>query len=92
VIAKSFARIHKNNLINNGIIPLTFKDNDDYLTIDAFDELEIQGVLSGIDSGEMIVLNKTKNLEYITNLDVTERHADMLKSGGLLNIVSQSDS
>ena len=85
VIAKSFARIHKNNLINNGIIPLTFKNSDDYLTIDAFDDLEIQNVLSSIDSGEVVVLNKTKNLQYITNIDITERHADILKNGGLLN-------
>ncbi|HZK57820.1 MAG TPA: aconitase family protein, partial [Clostridia bacterium] len=85
VMAKSFARIHKNNLINNGIIPLTFKDNDDYSTIDIFDELEIKNLLSGIDSGEMTVLNKTKNLQYVMNLDITERHADILKSGGLLN-------
>lgn len=85
VIAKSFARIHKNNLINNGIIPLTFKNSDDYLTIDAFDELEIENVLSGIDAGEMIVSNKTKNLQYTMNIDVTKRHANILKSGGLLN-------
>jgi len=89
VMAKSFARIHKNNLINNGIIPLTFKDSDDYLTIDIFDELEIKNVLSGVDSGEMTVLNKTKNLQYVMNLDITKRHADILKSGGLLNIVGQ---
>ncbi|MDI9475738.1 MAG: aconitate hydratase [Natronincolaceae bacterium] len=89
VMAKSFARIHKNNLINNGIMPLTFRNSDDYLTIDVFDELEIKNVLSGIDSGEMIVLNKTKNLQYIMNLDITKRHADILRNGGLLNTVGQ---
>ncbi|HZK38384.1 MAG TPA: aconitate hydratase, partial [Clostridia bacterium] len=89
VIAKSFARIHRNNLINNGIMPLTFKNSDDYLTIDAFDELEIQNVLSSMDSGELIVLNKTKNLEYTVNLNISERYIGILKSGGLLNIVGQ---
>lgn len=89
VIAKSFARIHKNNLINNGIIPLTFKNSEDYSTIDAFDELEIPNVLSSIDSGEMVVLNKTKNLQYIMKIDITERHAKILKSGGLLNTIKQ---
>lgn len=89
VIAKSFARIHRNNLINNGIMPLTFKNSDDYLTIDAFDELEIQNVLSGMDSGELTVLNKTKNLEYTVNLNMSERYIGILKSGGLLNIVGQ---
>ncbi len=90
VMAKSFARIHKNNLINNGIMPLTFRNSDDYLTIDAFDELEIKNVLSGINSGEMIVLNKTKDLQYIMNLDITKRHADILRNGGLLNTVGRS--
>ena len=89
VMAKSFARIHKNNLINNGIMPLTFKNSDDYLTIDVFDELEIKNVLSGINSGEMVVLNKTKNLQYVMNLDITKRHADILRYGGLLNTVGQ---
>ncbi len=87
VIAKSFARIHKNNLINNGIIPLTFKNEDDYSTIDQFDDLEIQNVISSIDSGEMVVLNKTKNLEYTMNIDVTDRHSNILRSGGLLNTI-----
>lgn len=89
VIAKSFARIHRNNLINNGIMPLTFKNSDDYLTIDTFDELEIRNVLSGMDSGELTVLNKTKNLEYTVNLNISERYIGILKSGGLLNIVGQ---
>jgi len=87
VIAKSFARIHKNNLINNGIVPLTFKDSNDYITIDAFDELEIRDVMSHINSNEIIVLNKTKSLKYTMNLDITERQVNMLKNGGLLNMI-----
>ena len=70
-------------------MPLTFKNSDAYLTIDAFDELEIQNVLSSMDSGELIVLNKTKNLEYTVNLNISERYIGILKSGGLLNIVGQ---
>ena len=88
VMAKSFARIHKNNLINNGILPLTFKNSDDYSTIDVFDELEIKNLISSIDSNVVMVLNKTKNLEYVMNLDITKRHADILKNGGLLNMMS----
>ncbi|MTI49305.1 MAG: aconitate hydratase [Firmicutes bacterium] len=87
VMAKSFARIHKNNLINNGILPLTFNDRDDYNSIDVFDELEVKDVLSSIDSNEVVVFNQTKNLEYTTALDITKRQADMLKSGGLLNMM-----
>ena len=92
VLAKSFARIHKNNLINNGILPLTFKDSDDYETIDVFDELEIRDILSSIDLGEVIVYNKTKDLKYTMTLDVTNRHGDMLKNGGLLNMMRSKDN
>jgi len=88
VMAKSFARIHKNNLINNGILPLTFKDSNDYMTIDVFDELKISDVLSSIDSNEIIVLNKTKSLRYNMKIDITERQVNMLKDGGLLNMMS----
>ncbi len=87
VIAKSFSRIHKNNLINNGIIPLTFRNSNDYLTIDKFDDLEIKNVISSIDSNKVIVLNKTKSLEYEMDLDITERHVEILKTGGLLNMM-----
>lgn len=87
VIAKSFSRIHKNNLINNGILPLTFRNSDDYLTIDKFDDLEVKNVISSIDSNKVVVLNKTKNLEYEMNLDITERHGEILKNGGLLNMM-----
>lgn len=87
VIAKSFARIHKNNLINNGILPLIFKNIEDYATIDKFDDLELKNIISSIDSRKAVVLNKTKNLKYQVNLDITERHAEILKNGGLLNLM-----
>ena len=92
VIAKSFARIHKNNLINNGILPLVFKNSNDYRTIDTFDELELKNILSSINSNEMIVLNKTKNLRYIMNLDITKRHSNILKNGGLLNTIKLNNT
>ena len=85
VIAKSFARIHKQNLINNGILPLEFKNENDYNSIDRFDELIINDVLSQIDKDTIIVENRTKNEEYILDLDIVNRQKNMLKAGGRLN-------
>lgn len=86
VIAKSFARIHKQNLINNGILPLTFENQDDYNNIDILDELVIDNISDQINESRIIVKNKTKNEEYKLSLDITERQRDMLKAGGLLNM------
>ena len=85
VIAKSFARIHKNNLINNGIVPLTFTDEGDYDTVDVFDELSASDVLNQLDGDTVIVKNVTKGLDYRLNLTVSERERMLLKNGGLIN-------
>ena len=85
VIAKSFARIHKENLINNGILPLTFENEEDYNRIDILDELFIKNILTQIDENKIIVRNISKDAEYIMLLDVTERQRNILKAGGLLN-------
>lgn len=87
VLAKSFARIHKQNLINNGILPLTFSKEEDYDRIDPYDELIIENVLTQLDKDTIMVKNITKNEDYILLLDITERQRNILKSGGLLNYV-----
>ena len=87
VIAKSFARIHKQNLINNGILPLTFIKEEDYDHIDIYDELTIKNILTQVDKDTIIVKNITKNKEYSLALDVTNRQREILKAGGLLNYV-----
>lgn len=87
VLAKSFARIHMANLINNGIMPLVFNDINDYDNIDEFDELFMQNVLQGIESGKVIVINKTKNKEYEMNLQLSERQKEMMLKGGLINTI-----
>ena len=89
VIAKSFARIHKQNLINNGILPLVFQCEGDYNRIDIFDELVIENVLAQIKETTVVISNKTKNEEYRICLDVTERQRKMLKAGGLLNLIKK---
>lgn len=91
VLAKSFARIHRQNLINNGIIPLVFKNEADYDTIDLLDELKIENALEQIEKNEVIVKNITKGLEYIAETDLVERQRDMIKSGGLLNLIKESN-
>jgi aconitate hydratase len=87
VFAKSFARIHMANLINNGIMPLVFVNIEDYDKIDAMDDLVIDNAVGQIESGEVIVKNKTKNEKYKMSLNITDRQKKMIKLGGLLNLV-----
>jgi aconitate hydratase len=90
VLAKSFARIHKSNLINNGIIPLTFINEKDYNRIDEMDELVIEDMLNQVENKTVVVTNKTKNEKYQMDLSISPRQINMLKFGGLLNYISQS--
>ncbi len=87
VIAKSFARIHKANLINFGILPLTFKNAQDYDTIDEMDELSIHHLLSLEPNAIITVENKTKGLEYLTHCDLSPLDIILLKAGGTLNYI-----
>lgn len=86
VLAKSFARIHKQNLINNGIIPLVFEDESYFDDIEILDDLVILDMQNQINKDIIIVNNKTKDKKYRLKLNITERQRDMLKSGGLLNL------
>lgn len=87
VIAKSFARIHKNNLMNNGILPLEFINENDYNNIDIDDELSFNNTKDMIDLGEFIVRNDTKNEEYKLKLAASDREKMLLKYGGLINYI-----
>ena len=91
VITKSFARIHVANLVNAGIVPLTFDCADDFDTIDRFDELELPNIREEIKNGKKVTLiNKTKNKEYTLTAAVSERSADILLSGGLLRYTKEN--
>lgn len=92
VLAKSFARIHRANLINNGILPLVFSNPSDYDDIDTLDELLIEALENSIESGNVKVLNKTKKHEYYMELKVDERQKKMLLAGGLLNMIKGGES
>ncbi|KNF10013.1 3-isopropylmalate dehydratase large subunit 1 [Gottschalkia purinilytica] len=90
VIAKSFARIHRQNLINNGIIPLVFENENDYDDIDVLDELVIENATDQIKTDKVVVKNINKNKEYNLVLDITDRQRNMLEAGGLLNMIKLS--
>jgi len=86
VIAKSFARIHKANLINFGILPLVFDDPADFDSIEAGDELEINGLTGGLTPGSGLVLrNVTKDKEIALRHDYAPIQIAMIKAGGRLN-------
>lgn len=84
VIAKSFARIHMANLINAGILPLTFADPADYDKISEGDELSLTGLHEGMKSGKVILTNKTTGESITLGCAFTARQCDILKNGGLL--------
>lgn len=87
VLAKSFARIHMANLINNGIIPLVFENPEDYNRIQPMDELVIEDAIKQINLEIVVVINKTKNEQYSMLFNVTDRQRKMISAGGLLNLV-----
>ena len=85
VITKSFARIHMANLINAGIIPMTFANEADYDRIDQDDELKIENAAEQIASSSIIkVENVTKGFSFDCNVNFSDRQKDMLYAGGLL--------
>ncbi len=86
IICKSFARIHRQNLINNGILPLCFVNEADYDKIDRDDVLELPGIRNAIENGTKItVKNITKGTEYEVTCELSERGKGMMLAGGLLN-------
>ena len=84
VIAKSFARIHVANLINAGILPLTFKNPADYDAVSQGDKLALRDIHAGMDVGCIRLEDMTTGKTFDLACDFTERQKDMLKAGGLL--------
>ncbi|MER0278867.1 aconitate hydratase [Clostridioides difficile] len=85
VIVKSFARIHKANLINSGIIPMEFCDEKDYENLSLLDNLEIPNILDNLDSGILEVKNTTKGTSFKVKAELSAKEVDVLKAGGKLN-------
>ena len=92
VITKSFARIHIANLINSGIMPLTFKNPDDYDLIAQGDKLSISNIFEGMDSGEMLLIDETNGKEIPLVCAFTERQKGILKAGSLLAYTKEESS
>lgn len=86
VIAKSFERIHTANLINFGILPLTFYAKIDYDKIDQGDELEMVEVRKIIGNGKLLVQNKTKGTSFFVTCILSARQKQIILAGGALNI------
>ena len=86
VIAKSFARIHRDNLINNGILPLTFAIESDYDRIGALDELAIENAIGQVKAGgKIVVKNLTRDETYECDMPLTARQRGFILAGGVLN-------
>jgi len=91
VIVKSFARIHLANLINFGILPLTFSNLDDYEKIEQGDQLEFPELKKQVEANETVICNnKTKGIEIACNYSLSERQKNILFSGGLLNYTKKA--
>jgi len=87
VVAKSFERIHTANLINFGILPLTFLTEGDYDDIDQGDDLEIADVREKISAGDTLTIrNKTKGTSYNVGCNLSARQKNIILAGGALNV------
>lgn len=91
VITKSFARIHAANLINAGIVPLTFENPEDYDKLTQGDALTLSDIYAGLDSGKLILKDVTTGQEFSLICSFTQRQKAILKAGGLLKYVGQGN-
>ena len=82
VIAKSFARIHTDNLINAGILPLTFANPEDYDKLNQDDTLVLDNLYEGMKNGKLTL--KVRDMEIPLEYNYTERQTEIIKKGGLL--------
>ncbi|WP_278600362.1 aconitate hydratase [Clostridium tertium] len=87
VIAKSFARIHKANLINNGIIPMEFEAEVDYDKVELLDEILISDIKRALIDGKARIKNVTNGTSFNVYINLTGKEVDVIKAGGRLNYV-----
>lgn len=92
VVVKSFARIHRANLINAGILPLTFVNEADYDNINEGDELSLPNVRRRIEDGkvQLLLINKTQGKEIPVLCELSGRTKDIILAGGLLDYTKQN--
>ena len=92
VISKSFARIHQANLVNAGILPLTFETPDDYESLSEGDVLRMAEVVQQLETGTVAVTNVTTGKTFKTSFSGSPRDVAMLKAGGALNYAAKGVS
>ncbi len=92
VICKSFARIHKANLVNFGILPLVFKNPDDYDSISEMDDLVIENVRSLYDDPNIEVTDKTTGKTFTVVCECTKDDLDIIMAGGALNFIRKQQN
>ena len=91
VVTKSFARIHVANLINAGILPLTFENEADYDKFTQGDKLTISGILQGMDTGFVTMKNETGEQARL-HCNLTQRQKEILLAGGLLEYTREANA
>ena len=91
VVTKSFARIHVANLINAGILPLTFENEADYDKFIQGDKLTISGILEGMDTGFVTMKNETGE-QVRLHCNLTQRQKEILLAGGLLEYTREANA
>ena len=89
VIAKSFARIHVANLINAGILPLTFKNAQDYDLLEQGHKLHLSNILKGMAEGTLYLTDENTGRQIPLNCELTQRQRDIVLAGGLLNYTKE---
>jgi aconitate hydratase len=90
IVAKSFARIHKDNLVNFGILPLTFENPADYDGIEDGDELEMPGINKSLSNETVIMRNVTRGKEIKLRHGYSPRQVETILAGGTLNYTTKS--
>ncbi|MBA4422009.1 MAG: aconitate hydratase [Syntrophus sp. (in: bacteria)] len=91
IIAKSYARIHYTNLINLGIMPLTFADPCEWENLEMGDELVISGIHEALRAGRTLeVKNQTRNRSFLLTHGFTKRQVELILAGGLLNYITRT--
>jgi aconitate hydratase len=88
VIAKAIERIHRANLINFGILPLTFKNPDDYEKIDQGDRVKLPNIRKALieNKGEVMLYNETKGISIPLTYHLTDREIKTILAGGTMKL------
>ncbi|MDP8219488.1 MAG: hypothetical protein P9M03_12275 [Candidatus Theseobacter exili] len=94
VIAKSFARIHKDNLVNFGIVPMVFETESDYEKVEQDDTIKITEIAESLADGRCTVkaIIENKGIEINLGMELVSRQREILLAGGFLNYIRLSTS